>query len=143
MQNLSDQPCLIARSLALVGDAWSMLILRDAHAGLTRFDEFRKSLGIAPTILTRRLAMLTTEGLLEKRRYSERPPRDEYILSEAGRDFLPVLFAIGAWGRKHRGGGKMIRFFDAENGTEIDPLTIDRATGAPIGTRSIRIAAAE
>jgi hypothetical protein len=64
-------------------------------------------------------------------------------LTEAGHDFLPVLFAIGAWGRKHRGGGKIIRFFDAENGTEIDPLTIDRATGAPIGTRPIRIIAPE
>jgi len=139
MSNLSEQPCLIARSLALVGDAWSMLILRDAHAGLTRFDEFRKSLGIAPTILTRRLAMLTKEGLLEKRRYLERPPRDEYVLSEAGRDFLSVLFAIGAWGRKHRNGDGVTRFFDAEAGTEIDPITIDRSTGAPIGTRAIRI----
>jgi DNA-binding HxlR family transcriptional regulator len=139
MSNLSEQPCLIARSLALVGDAWSMLILRDAHAGLTRFDEFRKSLGIAPTILTRRLAMLTREGLLEKRRYSERPPRDEYVLSEAGRDFLPVLFAISAWGRKHRNGDGVTRFFDAEAGSEIDPVTIDRSTGAPIGTRAIRI----
>ena len=70
MKNLSNQPCLIARSLALVGDAWSMLIMRDAHAGLTRFDEFRKSLGIAPTMLTGRLSALTDEGLLEKRRYS-------------------------------------------------------------------------
>jgi DNA-binding HxlR family transcriptional regulator len=134
---------MIARSLALVGDAWSMLIMRDAHGGLTRFDDFRKSLGIAPTMLTGRLSALVDEGLLEKRRYSERPPRDEYVLTEAGHDFLPVLFAIGAWGRKHRGGGKIIRFFDAENGTEIDPLTIDRATGAPIGTRPIRIIAPE
>ncbi|MBQ8101812.1 MULTISPECIES: helix-turn-helix domain-containing protein [unclassified Afipia] len=143
MQNLSDQPCLIARSLALVGDAWSMLILRDAHGGLTRFDEFRKSLGIAPTILTRRLSALTDDGLLEKRRYSERPPRDEYVLTQAGRDFLPVLFAISAWGRKHRNKDGVTRFFDAEIGTEIDPVTIDRATGAPIGTRQIRFAMPE
>ena len=143
MQNLSDQSCLIARSLALVGDAWSMLILRDAHAGLTRFDQFRKSLGIAPTILTRRLSALTSEGLLEKRRYSERPPRDEYVLSEAGRDFLPVLFAIGAWGRKHRNCDDVTRFFDAETGTEIDAVTIDRTTGAVIGTRPIRVAKPE
>ena len=122
-----------------MGDAWSMLILRDAHAGLTRFDDFRKSLGIAPTILTRRLAGLTEEGLLEKRRYSERPPRDEYVLTPAGRDFLPVLFVLGAWGRKHRNAGDMTRFFDAEAGTEIEPVTIDRTTGAPIGTRPIRI----
>ncbi|MCH4550396.1 helix-turn-helix transcriptional regulator [Rhizobium changzhiense] len=143
MKNLSGQPCLIARSLALVGDAWSLLIMRDAHVGLTRFDEFRKSLGIVPTMLTGRLSSLTEEGLLEKRRYSERPPRDEYVLTEAGRDFLPVLFAIGAWGRKHRGGGVVTRFFDVETGTEIDPVTIDRATGAEIGTRPIRIAAPE
>lgn len=71
---------------------------------------------------------------------ASRPWRDEYVLTEAGRNFLPVLFAIGAWGRKHRGEGKVIRFFDAENGTENDPLTIDRATGAPIGTRPIRVA---
>ena len=140
MQKLSDEPCLIARSLGLVGDAWSMLILRDAHAGLTRFDEFRKSLGIAPTILTRRLSALTDGGLLEKRRYSKRPPRDEYVLTAAGNDFLPVLFAMGAWGRKHRGGGAVTRFFDADAGTEIDAVTVDRATGAPIGTRPIRIA---
>ncbi|MGX5735615.1 winged helix-turn-helix transcriptional regulator [Bosea thiooxidans] len=139
MQNLSDQPCLIARSLALVGDAWSLLIMRDAHAGLTRFDEFRRSLGIAPTILTRRLAALTDEGLLEKRRYSERPPRGEYLLTTAGLDLLPVLFAIGAWGRKHRNAEGVTRFFDAEAGTEIDPVTIDRVTGAAIGTRPIRI----
>jgi DNA-binding HxlR family transcriptional regulator len=140
MKKLSEQPCLIARSLALVGDSWSILILRDAHAGLTRFDDFRKSLGIAPTMLTSRLAALVKEGLLSKNRYSIRPPRDEYLLTEAGRDFLPVLFAIGAWGRKHRGSGKFTQFFDAETGTEIDPVTIDRSTGAPVGTRQIRIA---
>ena len=143
MNNLSNQPCLIARSLALVGDAWSMLIMRDAHAGLTRFDEFRKSLGIAPTMLTARLAALTEDGLLVKRRYSERPPRDEYVLTAAGQDFLPVLFAIGAWGRKHRSSDGVTRFFDAETGSEIDPIAIDRATGAPIGTRPIRIVAPE
>lgn len=143
MKNFLDQPCLIARSLALVGDAWSMLILRDAHAGITRFDEFRKSLRIAPTILTRKLAALTEEKLLEKKRYSERPPRDEYVLTASGRDFLPVLFAMGAWALKHRGGGHVNRFFDAETGTEIDPLTVDRATGEPIGTRPIRIVPAE
>jgi DNA-binding HxlR family transcriptional regulator len=139
--NLSDGPCPMARGLACVGDAWSMLILRDANTGLTRFDQFRKSLGIAPTILTRRLESLTEEGLLEKRRYSERPPRDEYVLTAAGRDFLPVLFMIGAWGRKYRGKGKLTRFLDAEKGTEIEPAAVDAVTGAKIGTRPIRVVA--
>lgn len=141
MKNNSDDLCPIVRALALVGDAWSMLILRDAHAGLSRFDQFRKSLNIAPTILTNRLASLTTEGLLEKHRYSERPPRDEYRLTEAGRDFLPVLFMLGQWGRKHRGDGKLMRFLDAEMGTELKVVAIDEVTGGKIGSRPIRILA--
>jgi DNA-binding HxlR family transcriptional regulator len=142
-KNLSNAPCPIARTLACVGDAWSMLILREASQGLTRFDQFRKSLGIAPTILTRRLATLTEEGLLEKRRYSERPPRDEYLLSAAGRNFLPVLIMIGAWGRRYRGEGGLTRFIDAETGKEIEPVAVDAVTGAKIGTRAIRVVAPE
>jgi len=138
-RNISNEACPIARSLTFAGDAWSLLILRDAHAGLTRFDQFRKSLGIAPTMLTRRLALLTQEGLLEKRRYSERPVREEYLLTAAGRDFLPVLFMIGAWGRRHRGGGKLVRFLDAETGAEVKAVAVDEVTGAKIGTRPIRI----
>lgn len=138
-ENNCTDPCPIVRSLAIAGDAWSILILRDAHAGLTRFDQFRKSLGIAPTMLTRRLATLTEEGLLEKRRYSEHPPREEYLLTAAGRDFLPVLFMIGAWGRQYRGGGKLVCFFDAETGTEIKAVAVDEVTGAKIGTRPMRM----
>jgi DNA-binding HxlR family transcriptional regulator len=138
-KNLSDTSCPIARGLTGIGDAWSMLILRDASLGLTRFDQFRKSLGIAPTILTRRLAMLTEEGLLEKQRYSERPPRDEYVLTPAGRDFLPVLILIGAWGRRYRGEGSLAQYLDAETGQEIEPVAIDAVTGAKIGTRPIRV----
>ncbi|AOV02793.1 MULTISPECIES: helix-turn-helix domain-containing protein [Delftia] len=135
----SESTCPIARSLAFLGDAWTMLILRDANAGLTRFDQFRKSLGIAPTMLTKRLATLTDEQLLEKRQYSERPPREEYVLTEAGRDYLPVLFMIAAWGRKHRGEGKLVRFLDAETGNDLKPIAIDAETGAEIGTREIRM----
>jgi DNA-binding HxlR family transcriptional regulator len=138
MKKNNSGVCPIARCLDVLGDTWSILILRDAHAGLTRFDQFRKSLGIAPTILTRRLSSLTEEGLLEKRLYSDHPPREEYVLTAAGRDFLPVLFMLGAWGRKYRGEGSLTRFYDAETGTEIDPVAIDECTGARIGTRPIR-----
>lgn len=135
----TSSSCPISRTLTVLGDTWSMLILRDAHAGLTRFDQFRKNLGIAPTMLTRRLAALTEEGLLEKRRYSDHPPREEYLLTAAGHDFLPVLFAIGTWGRTHRGDGDLVRFFDAETGTELKPVVVDETTGAKIGTRPIRV----
>ena len=114
-------------------------ILRDASAGLTRFDQFRKSLSIAPTILTRRLATLTEEGLLEKRRYSERPPRDEYVLSAAGRDFLPVLIMLGAWGRKYRGKGRLSRLIDEVTGKEMQPVVVDTVSGKKLGTRPIRV----
>ena len=139
-ENFAQGPCPIARGLARVGDTWSMLILRDASQGITRFDQFRKSLGIAPTILTRRLAALTEDGLLEKRRYSDHPPRDEYVLTQAGRDFLPVLTMISTWVRKHyAGGGEMTRLVDAELGTDVQPLLVDQVTGAEIGTRKLKL----
>lgn len=140
-KNSNLEVCPIARSLSVLGDVWSMLILRDAHVGFTRFDQFRKSLGIAPTMLTKRLSVLVEEGLLEKRQYSQHPPREEYLLTEAGKDFLPALFVIGAWGRKHKPfeqPEKMVTFLDAEQGTEIKPIVIDQITGAEIGTRPIR-----
>lgn len=135
----SESTCPIARSLVSTGDAWSVLILRDAHSGLTRFDQFRKSLGIAPTMLTKRLAMLTDEKLLEKRMYSEKPPREEYVLTEAGYDYLPILVMIGAWGRKHRGEGELVKFIDAETGKDIKPIVIDAETGTEIGSRPSQI----
>ena len=100
-KSFADMTCPIARSLEHVGEWWSMLILRDAFAGTTRFDGFQKSLGIAPNMLTRRLAALVDAGMLERRRYSERPPRDEYILTARGRDFHPILVELVAFGRKH------------------------------------------
>ncbi len=79
--------------------------------------------------------------LLIKQRNSEPPPRGEYLLTQAGIDFLPVLFIIGAWGRQHRGGGKLERFLDAETGSEIKAVAVDEVTGAKIGTCPIRIVA--
>lgn len=131
--------CPIDRGLTRVGDRWSMLILRDVERGLTRYEQMRTSLGIAPNILSRRLAALTDAGLIEKRRYSQRPPRDEYLLTDAGRDFLPILMAIGAWGRKYNGAGALSRHLDVETGEVVRPLVVDANTGAPIGTRPLRL----
>ena len=96
--SLDENVCPVARTVARVGDPWSLMILRDAFLGHTRFDQFRKSLGMAPNILTDRLGKLVQAGFLERRRYSERPPRDEYVLTELGRDFHPVLQAMTAFG---------------------------------------------
>ena len=101
-KSFGSMSCPIARSLERVGEWWSILILRDAFHGLTRFDQFQKSLDIAPNILARRLNALADSGLLERRRYSEKPSRDEYILTERARDFRPVLWALLAWGQALR-----------------------------------------
>src|SRR6201985_2867754 len=100
-KSFGRMPCPIARSLERVGEWWSMLIMRDALHGMTRFDEFQASLGIAPNMLTRRLNSLVEAGLLERRRYSIRPPRCEYRPTARGRDFFPVLVALLTWGNKH------------------------------------------
>ncbi len=131
--------CPIDRGLDRIGDRWSMLVLRDIERGFTRYDQIRNNLGIAPNILARRLAALTQAGLLEKNRYSQRPPRDEYLLTDAGRDFIPVLAAIGAWGAKHHGAGGVSRLIDEETGHVVEPVVIDKINGAPIGTRRLRI----
>jgi DNA-binding HxlR family transcriptional regulator len=128
--SFGSMPCPIARSLENVGEWWSILILRDAFQGLTQFDQFQKSLGIAPNMLTRRLNALVENGLLERRLYNERPPRHEYVLTERGRDFRPVLWALLTWGNKHFfPEGPNVVVVDAETGTPADPVLIDRTSG--------------
>lgn len=100
-KSFNKAPCSIARSLDSVGEWWSILILRNAFMGMSRFDEFINSLEIAPNMLTRRLKGLVASGVLERRRYCTRPPRYEYLLTDAGRDFLPVIAALVEWGNKH------------------------------------------
>src|SRR6516165_12097230 len=129
-KSFGNMQCPIARSLERVGEWWSMLILRDASLGLRRFDEFQQSLGIAPNILTRRLKTLVEAGLLERSRYSERPPRDEYVLTQAGRDFRPVLWAFVAWGNKHFAPeGASVVVVDSRTGAQADPILVDSKSG--------------
>jgi len=133
--SFSGMDCPIARSLDRVGEWWSMLILRDAIGGMTRFEEFQKSLGIAPNMLTRRLAALVEAGMLEKRRYNERPPRDEYVLTDRGRDFRPVLLSLLAFGNRHFAPeGASVAIADAATGAPAEPVLVDRISGRPIAT---------
>ena len=95
------QHCSIASALEAIGERWTLLILRDAFLGTRRFDDFQRSLGIARNVLTARLKRLTDEGLLERRRYQERPDRYEYRLTQKGIDLWPVLFTLMRYGDKH------------------------------------------
>jgi DNA-binding HxlR family transcriptional regulator len=140
-KSFGRMPCPIARSLERVGEWWSILILRDAFSGMTRFEEFRESLGIAPNMLTRRLAALVEAGLLERRRYSARPPRDEYLLTERGRDFRPVLVAMLAFGNRHFAPeGASVQIVDARTGAPAEPVLVDRATGRPLSEPEFTLA---
>jgi DNA-binding HxlR family transcriptional regulator len=126
-------PCPIARSLDRVGEWWSILILRDALRGVTRFEDFRRSLGVAPNILTRRLTALVEAGMLERHRYSEHPPRDDYVLTDRGRDFRPVLLSLLAWGNRHFAPeGPSVEIVHTATGVPADPVLVDRHTGLPV-----------
>ena len=130
--------CPIARGLDRVGAWWSILILRDAFAGLTKFDEFQKSLGIAPGMLTRRLDDLVAAGLLERRVYCARPRRASYHLTAPGRDFRPVLIA---WGNRHFAPeGPSVAIVEAATGIPAEPMLIDRRTGRPLAAPDYALA---
>ena len=96
--------CSIARTLEVIGERWSLLIVRDAFYGARRFDDFREDLGIARNVLTDRLTTLVGHGILERQLYEERPPRYEYRLTDKGRDLLPVLLAMVRWGDRWAAG---------------------------------------
>lgn len=93
-------PCSIARAVDIVGDWWTPLVLREMFYGLKRFDEFERTLGIGRNILTQRLNRLVAEGLAERVPYQDKPLRHEYLLTEMGRDFFPVLAAMSRWGNR-------------------------------------------
>ena len=130
---LCEAPCPIARSLGRIGDSWSMMILRDAFSGFTRFDEFQKSANVAPNILSRRLKELVEDGLLEKVCYSSTPPRHEYHLTELGRVFRPVILALAEWGNRHFAPeGRQIQLVEKETQRLVHAVMVDEATGQPL-----------
>jgi len=95
------QVCSVAKTLELVGERWTLLIVRDAFLGIRRFDDFQRSLGIARNILAERLGRLVDEGILERVRYSERPERFEYRLTPKGGDLRVALTALRQWGDRY------------------------------------------
>ncbi|HWE80153.1 MAG TPA: helix-turn-helix domain-containing protein [Gaiellaceae bacterium] len=102
-RDYEGQDCSIARTLEIVGERWTLLIVRDAFLGRSRFEQFQESLGIARNVLTDRLNRLVEEGILERERYSERPARYEYHLTGKGRDLHLALAALRQWGEDHLG----------------------------------------
>jgi len=118
---LTDQSCPVARSVDLIGDRWSLLIVRDAFDGMRRFGEFQRSLGVARNILSDRLRKLVDAGILTTRTASDGTAYQEYVLTEQGKSLFPVVLALRQWGERH--------LFRPD---ERHSVLIDRNTGKPV-----------
>ncbi|MBW2280062.1 MAG: helix-turn-helix transcriptional regulator [Deltaproteobacteria bacterium] len=136
---VGELPCSIARSLAVVGDRWTLLILREVFSGVTRFDAFRSRLGISRNVLADRLHRLVGEGILEMRPYQEAPRRHAYELTEAGADLYPVLLSLMAWGDRWRAGpeGPPIRLVH-RCGAHVRPAPTCEECGEPLRAGEVR-----
>jgi len=125
-----DERCPIARSLDVLGEKWTLMIVRDALAGSTRFSQFQQSLGIPREVLTARLASLVEGGVLERQTYKPEGgrARDEYVLTEAGNDLSLVLLALGGWADRHRRTAleSDLRFVDAGTGEPVEAAALTR-----------------
>jgi DNA-binding HxlR family transcriptional regulator len=129
----ANQHCSIAGTLELIGERWTLLIVRDAFLGIRRFDDFQRNLGIARNVLQTRLERLVEEGILERSLYQERPPRHEYRLTRKGVDLWPVLVSLMSWGDRHvfpDGAPVVMRHKDC--GGTVDDRRICRECGAAL-----------
>jgi DNA-binding HxlR family transcriptional regulator len=126
-QDIDSGACSIARTMAVIGEPWTVLVLRDLLNGIRRFDELVDHLGIARNVLTRRLTTLVDAGLVETREYREpgRRARREYRPTTAGRDLRPVLLALMAYGDRHHAG------------PDGPPAVVEHDCGAPVTVREV------
>ena len=139
--SFADMHCSLARSLEVVGDWWSPLIVRSVYLGADRFQDLAEDLGLSRNLLADRLRRLVEGGVLARERYADRPPRDRYALTQAGRELVPVLAALTAWGDRWQtppGGPPVVFEHDGHEcrptvgcGTCGEPLTSDVMTPRP------------
>ncbi|MCW3000136.1 MAG: transcriptional regulator [Solirubrobacterales bacterium] len=130
----STYRCSVARTVEVVGERWTMLILREAFLGVKRFDHIQRDLGIARNILSDRLGKLVDQGILEKRRYSDRPARFEYRLTAKGRDLYPIVVTLMQWGDKHAAGpaGAPVELVHEDCGRRTKPQLVCDGCGGPV-----------
>ena len=135
----SDWPCSIARTIDFLGDWWTPLVLREAFMGATRFEEFQTALSIGRNVLTQRLNRLVDEGLMMRRKYQDRPPRFEYLLTEKGRDFFDVIAAMTRWGDRwlDRGAGPPVLMRHTTCGQAFHAESICSCCGKPFTSSQV------
>jgi DNA-binding HxlR family transcriptional regulator len=141
-KSFSGMRCSMAGALELIGDRWALLLIRDLSLGMNRYDALRSSTGIPDATLAARLKLLTENGLVERVRYQERPPRDEYRLTEKGRDLWKVTLALREWGDRWdaSGFGVPMETVDRETGHLLTLALVDAETGkvVPIERATLR-----
>ena len=136
--SLGHMNCSIAQTLDVVGDPWTLLIVRDALFGIKRFDDFRQSLGIPRATLTSRLDTLVEHGVLERVRYQDRPERHEYVVTDKGRDLRRVMVSMLQWGDEWSALPEPpVTLIDADTGDEIEPVYVDRRSGRPLSELNV------
>lgn len=135
----TNERCSVAATLEVVGDPWTLLILRDAFAGVKRFEQWQERLGVARNVLAARLKSLVGHGVMETRRYSERPPRHEYWLTEKGLALAPVLLTMAEWGDRHVYGrdNSPVLFLHKACGCAFHPVLACEACGEVAGLRDL------
>lgn len=138
-KSFAGMDCSVAQCLELVGEWWSMLIVRDALLGVTRFEDFQRRLGIARNILQARLTTLVEGGVLLRVPYSEHPPRVEYRLTRKGRDLWPVINAMRQWGDQYAAPqGPPIEIVHTACGEHTDAVLVCRSCGEPLRVQDVR-----
>jgi DNA-binding HxlR family transcriptional regulator len=138
-RSFDDMNCSIARALDVVGEWWTLLVIRECFRGVRRFDGFVERLGIAPNILTARLRRLVEHGVLEERAYQEHPPRVEYRLTAKGRDVYPVIVALLGWGdRWYAQDGPPVVLMHAACEHRADPQLVCGHCGEKLDPRNTR-----
>lgn len=141
-KSFAGMRCSVAGALEIIGDRWTLLLLRDLALGLSRYEDFRNSTGIPTTTLSKRLQSLEAHGIVERSRYNERPPRDEYRLTEKGRDLWKITTALREWGDRWDASGygaPTVEVVDRETGHELRLALVDPKTGYVVPRDRIRI----
>lgn len=140
-EDVKGQTCSIARALSVVGDRWTLLVLREAFGSARRFEQFQRRVGAGRAVVAGRLARLVSDGILERSPYQKRPTRYEYRLTEKGRALQPVLLSLMAWGDAwmDEGRGRPLELVHQDCGALVTPHLCCNACGEPLHPDAIRL----
>ncbi|MFI9589833.1 winged helix-turn-helix transcriptional regulator [Nonomuraea sp. NPDC052265] len=139
-KNYEGQDCSLARALEVIGERWTLLVVRDAMYGVRRYGDFLAHLDIPRAVLSQRLGALVEAGVLARSRYQDNPPRDEYVLTPMGRELWVPMLALSQWGERNLGGAGPRRLFHhATCGARLDPVSRCPSCGTVVGLEEIEV----